>query len=393
MANVVFFPFHDYKLSLLEGFRTRDSHIYSQSIKDPAVDKVIIINRPTLLLEVLLKRKTYKTAGTVIYSSSTITIQKISDKVYVVDILDLSFIKPMIKGKGFISELYFRNRKLIAKAISKLECEEFLSYESSPLTRETVEFLSPQKKVFDGVDNFCKHDSYAALKKALRAEYNKIINHYDSIFFNGKDSLDYFHCTDNNRVEFMANGVDVERFQAKYAPPKCYLDSQKNDKKIAVYAGKMQSMFDSKLVRDLAIANPEVDFYFLGKILEGQPDIELAEFANVIFVGDVHYDSLPAYITNATVCIIPYLVDKQHGGDPIKFYEYLASGSAIVSTCIGDIQRYDDNSSVFIIEKKNFLSSFKAALLKGDNKMNRVIPEHMTWQYKARYMFEQLGGE
>lgn len=386
--NIVFFPFHDYKLSLLEGFRTRDAHIYSQSIKNTAVDKVIIINRPTLLLEVLLKRKTYKTAGTVIYSSSSLTIQKISEKVFIVDIIDFSFFKPIFKGKSFISELYFRNRKLIKIALTKLECKKFLSYESSPLTRKTVEFLSPQKKVFDGVDNFCKHDSYAALRDPLKAEYSHIINSYEKIFFNGKDSLDYFSCSDNSRVEFMANGVDFERFQAEYAPPLCYLDSQKNNKKIAVYAGKMQSMFDIDLVKNLAITNPDVDFYFLGKILEGQPNIELAEYANVIFVGDVHYDSLPAYIANATVCIIPYLVNKQHGGDPIKFYEYLASGNAIVSTCIGDIQRYHDNLSVFVVEKENFLSSFKLALAKECSKNIRIIPEHMTWQYKANYMFE-----
>jgi hypothetical protein len=390
--NIIFLPFHDYKLSLLEGFRTRDAHIYGQSIKDPAVDKVIIINRPTLLLEVLLKRKTSKTAGTIIYSNSTMTIQKISDKVYIIDILDLSMIKPILKGKGFISELYFRNRKLIQNALIKLECKDFVSYESSPLTRETVDFLSPRKKVFDGVDNFCKHDSYAALRERLRNDYNKIINNYESIFFNGKDSLDYFNCSDNERVEFMANGVDVARFQNDYPQPKSYTKSQENNKKIAVYAGKMQSMFDVELVRELAIANPAVDFYFLGKILEGQPDKDLAEFTNVVFVGDVHYDSLPAYITNATVCIIPYLVNKQHGGDPIKFYEYLASGSSIVSTCIGDIQRYHDSSSVFIVNKENFVKSFNTALLKGDIKESRTIPEHMTWQYKARYMFKQFGG-
>jgi len=386
--NIVFFPFHDYKLSLLEGFRTRDSHIYSQTISNSAVAKVIIINRPTLLIEVLLRRKTYKTAGSIIYSNKSLTIQKISDKLFVVDIIDYSIFKPFIKGKGFISELYFRNRTFIKQALAMLECSKYLSYESSPLTRETVDFLSPQKRVFDGVDNFCKHDSYAALKTPLKAEYAKIIENYDQIFFNGKDSLDYFDCKENTRVEFMANGVDFERFQRDYAVPIQYLISLENNRKVAVYAGKMQSMFDVDLVKNLAIENPEVDFYFLGKILEGQPDVQLAEYTNVIFVGDVHYDLLPAYITNATVCIIPYLVNKQHGGDPIKFYEYLASGNSIVSTCIGDIQKYHDNSSVFIVEKDSFLSSFQLALAIGNCKTTRIIPKHMTWQYKASYMFQ-----
>jgi len=387
--NIVFFPFHDYKLSLLEGFRTRDAHIYSQTLVNKNIDKVIIINRPTLLLEMLLKRKTYKTKGTEIYSSNFMTIQKVSEKLFIIDIIDLSFIKPILKGKGFISELYYSNRKLIEKALVILECGSFVSYESSPLTRETVNYLSPDRKVFDGVDNFCKHDSYAALKEKLKTEYDFIIKSYEKIFFNGKDSLDYFNCALNTHVEFMANGVDTKRFQAKYDKPKNYLLSYQKERKIAVYAGKMQSMFDIELIRDLAIANQGVDFYFLGKILEGQPDIELADLSNVIFVGDVHYDLLPAYITNATVCIIPYLVNKQHGGDPIKFYEYLASGSSIVSTCIGDIEKYHDGISVFVVNREDFISSFSIALSNGTEKQNRIIPEHMTWQYKANYMFEQ----
>jgi len=384
---IVFFPFHDYKLSLVEGFRTRDAHIYGQTI-DNSKNKVIIVNRPTLFLEVLLKKKKYKTQGEVIYSNNFITIQKVTEKLFIIDIIDFSILKPVFKGKAFISELYFRNTSRLKEALNFLDCHSFTSYESSPLTRETVNFLSPEAKVFDGVDNFCKHDSYTPLREHLKAEYFQIIDSYDKIFFNGKDSLTYFNCKENENVEFMANGVDYQRFQTKHTCPELYNASKKSNKDIAVYAGKMQSMFDVNLVRELATANQHVDFYFLGKILEGEPDKDLADLTNVIFVGDVHYDLLPAYITHATICIIPYLVNKQHGGDPIKFYEYLASGNKIVSTLIGDIQKYHNNSDVFIIDRSEFLSSFKRALSNPNNNIHRVIPEHMSWQYKANHMFE-----
>ncbi|WP_448563848.1 glycosyltransferase [Thalassotalea ganghwensis] len=386
--NLVFFPFHDYKLSLKEGFRTRDAHIYSKVIDNTSIHKTIIINRPTLLLEVVLKRKTANTSGEVIFTDGRLTVQKISEKLFVVDIIDFSVIRPILKGKAFISDLYFRNRKLIKKALTKLNSLEFTSYESSPLTRKTVEFLSPQKKIFDGVDNFCKHDSYASLKEELQAEYQSILKSYDKIYFNGRDSLSYFNCTNNERVEFMPNGVDFDRFQSEYKTPIIYKNSKLRKRKIAVYAGKMQSMFDVDLAAELAKSNPDVDFFYLGKILEGQPDIELQLYPNVIFTGDVHYEQLPAHITNADVCIIPYLVDKQHGGDPIKFYEYLASGNKIVSTCIGDIEKYHDNSSVYIVDKADFVDSFNSVIQSNTNKSIRSIPKHMTWQYKAERMFD-----
>lgn len=385
--NLVFFPFHDYKLSLKEGFRTRDAHIYSKAIDNKLVENIIIINRPTLLLEVALSRKSMKTTGEIVYSSNRLTIQKVKDNLFVIDILDFSIVKPIKKGKGFISELYYRNRELIKKSLDTLNCCDFTSYESSPLTRETVNFLQPSKKVFDGVDNFCKHDSYSLIKEELKAEYHKIIESYEKIYFNGKDSLDFFNCSDNERVQFMANGVDYERFQNKYSLPEQYKSSKSNQRKVAVYAGKMQSMFDTKLVAYLARKNPEVDFFFLGKILEGQPDKDLQEYRNVTFTGDIHYDLLPSYITHADICIIPYLVEKQHGGDPIKFYEYLASGATIVSTCIGDIEKYHDGKSVFIVDKNTFVDSFNLAVKSSLQKEKRNIPEHMTWQYKANDMF------
>lgn len=386
--NLVFFPFHDYKLSLKEGFRTRDAHIYSKVIDNTSVEKTIIINRPTLLLEVALKRKTSKTAGEVIYTNGRLTIQKINDRLFIVDIIDYSVFKPILRGKAFISDLYFRNRKLIQNALAKLNSLEFTSYESSPLTRKTIEFLSPQKKIFDGVDNFCKHDSYAPLKEALKIEYQNILSSYDKVYFNGKDSLSYFNCANNERVEFMPNGVDFERFQSEYQTPNNYRKSKLQKRKIAVYAGKMQSMFDVDLAAELAKSNPDVDFFYLGKILEGQPDKDLQAYSNVFFTGDVHYEQLPAHITNADVCIIPYLVDKQHGGDPIKFYEYLAAGNKIVSTCIGDIEKYHDNSSVYIVDKANFVNSFNSVIQNNTDKSTRTIPKHMTWQYKAECMFD-----
>ncbi|KYL36922.1 hypothetical protein A2I96_06510 [Pseudoalteromonas tetraodonis] len=385
--NIVFLPFHDYKLSLLEGFRTRDAHIYSQIVKSNNVDNVVIINRPTLFLEVLLQRKNLSTpGGRLIYSSKMLNIREIRSKLFVIDILDFSFIKPILLGKGFINQLYFKNKEKIKKALDIIGCDDFVTYESSPLTRSLVEYLEPRLKVFDGVDNFCKHESYAPLNNFLVHEYNEIIKTYEKVFFNSKDSLDFFHCKRNDNVEFMANGVDCERFQQDYSVPSNYIKSKSLGRNIAVYAGKMQSMFDVNLARDLAKQFPQVDFFYLGKILTGSPNIQLLDCENINFIGDIHYDLLPSFITNSDICIIPYRVEKQHGGDPIKFYEYYASGKPIVTTCIGDIQKYHDNESVFVVNRDDFCVSFELALA-SVHREKRAIPEEMSWTYKAEYMF------
>ena len=92
--NIICFPFHDYKTALKEGFRTRDTHLYSLFKQSEGVENVVIVNRPTLALEVVFGRKSYKTNGFLVYKDSFLCITKVEDNVYVIDILDFSFVGP-----------------------------------------------------------------------------------------------------------------------------------------------------------------------------------------------------------------------------------------------------------------------------------------------------------
>jgi glycosyltransferase involved in cell wall biosynthesis len=114
-----------------------------------------------------------------------------------------------------------------------------------------------------------------------------------------------------------------------------------------------------------------------------------SSYANVHFLGDIHYDKLPSYIMNATICIIPYDIEKQHGGDPIKFYEYFATGLPIVSTKIGEISSFHDNESVFIVNRSEFVESCGKALTIRSSEY-RKLPVQITWVYKAQYMIDKI---
>lgn len=384
--NIICFPFHDYKTALNEGFRTRDTHLYSLFKQDEGVDNVVIINRPTLALEVVLGRKNYKTSGDLVYKDSFLCITQVAVNVYVIDILDFSFIRPVFEKKRFISKLYKKNYKYILKALNILNISNYISYESSPLTRETVHELAPIYKIFDGVDNFCKHTTYSNMKLWLKSEYIRIIDTYPYVYFNSHDSINYFNCENKDNVEFLSNGVDFSRFQCAKELPTAFKGRSNS---IGVYAGKMQSMFDVELVKELALAFPSTDWFYLGKVLEGNINEKLSSYVNVHFLGDIHYDKLPSYIINANICIIPYVIDKQHGGDPIKFYEYFATGLPIVSTKIGEISSFHDNESVFIVKRNDFVESCRKALAIRTSGY-RKLPDEMTWSFKAKYMINKI---
>ncbi len=383
--NVVCIPFHDIKLAQVEGFRTRDSHLYQFFAEHVDVEKVIVFNRPTMLLEMILGKKKLLTAGERIYSQNNLFITRVTDRLYAIDILDLSLIKPVTRGKSFIPELYSKHLGLYLKALSILNVKEYVTYESSPLSVPLSENLSPVHRIFDGVDNLCKHSTYAKLKSTLMNLYSRVLDSYPTVFFNSRDSIKYFSAQNKRHVEFLPNGVDFDRFRQSYPVPPLLGELSRP---CVVYAGKMQEMLDTDLVASCASAMPNVTFLMLGKVLEPAIKTKLAHLENVKFGGDILYTQLPAYICNADVCFIPYRVDRQHGGDPIKFYEYMAANKKIISTEIGEIAQYHNDKDIVVCDRVAFVEKLKN-LLSCDVEIANILPETMRWSYKADYMLRK----
>lgn len=385
--NVVCIPFHDIKLAQVEGFRTRDAHLYRFFAKHESVSTVVIFNRPTMLPELLLKRKQLKTKGELVYAKKGIYITRLQPGLFAVDILDRSPLQPILKGKRYIPELYIRNKERFQKALSVLDVKDYITYESSPLTVPFCNELTPQQRIFDGVDNLCKHSTYAALHGRLETIYRHVIDTYPFVYFNSQDSVKYFSVQALEKVEFLPNGVDFSIFRQSYDRPTLMANLPRP---LVVYAGKMQEMLDVELIQHCAQRLPQATFLLLGKVLSGEIKAKLSSAPNVMFGGDIRYDDLPAYITHADVCFIPYRVDKQHGGDPIKFYEYMAANKKTLSTAIGEIEKYHDGVATVVCAREVFVDQLEV-LLATDRAIDNVLPESMTWEYKADYMLKKAG--
>lgn len=386
-TNLVCIPFHDFKIATNEGYRTRDSHLYKHFSENILIKNLIIFNRPTLMIELLLRRKKYLSKGEVIYKKYPLTITKYKENCYVVDILDISIISPLINGKGFIARLYEKNAKIYKIALELLKIEKYSTYESSPLTVDLVKKLSPKFRAFDGVDNLIKHFTYRKYKVFLDKAYGYAIKNYELVVFNSTDSIKYFNVEDMENVFLVPNGVDYEKFQLSNPMPNKF---KTIGKPIIVYAGKMGSIFDCELVAELAEKYQDYNFVFLGKILEGNIDEKFRSYKNVFFLGDIYYEDLPAFITNSTLCIIPYKEEKWHGGDPIKFYEYMAANKPIITTRIGEIGKFHNGKSIFVVKREEFSDSIQKAMNSNIDNIIHVLPGNITWKEKSEWFVDKI---
>ena len=117
----------------------------------------------------------------------------------------------------------------------------------------------------------------------------------------------------------IVNGVDVERFG--------YADDASRGE-VCVYVGAFDARFDWGQVITWATRHPTWRFVLAGP--SGAPPAGVP--GNVEVLGAVPYDELPRLLAQARVGLLPFSDDPlNRGRSPMKLYEYLASGLAVVS--------------------------------------------------------------
>jgi len=119
----------------------------------------------------------------------------------------------------------------------------------------------------------------------------------------------------------LENGVDIERFtpvDGGSAPRPA----------VGVYVGALDGRFDWAQLDRWARAHAEWRFVIAGP--DPAPPSPLP--SNVDLIGAIAYDALPSLLHDARVGLLPLSDDPLNAGrSPMKLYEYLAAGLAVVS--------------------------------------------------------------
>lgn len=393
--NLVVIPFHDWKKCEHEGFRTRDAHFMQEFGKHPQINKVLIVNRPTSLPEMLLLRKNWHiTEGNSIYATRNMKLSQVDDKSYTVDTRVLDTWKPLIQQRKWLPSAY-GNKKLVhnvESALSTLDMRQnYALFMSAPLFVPLVKQLTPKVIAFDAQDNLMKHSLYRNVPNLL-SYYDYCMKYADIITANSMETTQWFALKNDNATH-IGNGVSLTFFDStkEYMIPD---DLRNIPRPIVGYAGKMQDMFDVTLMCKTVESMTDVSFVFIGQQLNSKWMKPLWRYPNVYYLGDKRYYLLPSYLAAFDVCIIPYRPDKQHGGDPIKFYEYLAMQKPIVTTDIGDVSKFRSYPNVRIANTAKQFSVDLKSLLKslGSSKSTAgyELPTEILWSSKADYIIGQI---
>ena len=130
-------------------------------------------------------------------------------------------------------------------------------------------------------------------------------------------------------VLLLRNGCDYEHFAAT--------ERKRGKRPVIGYYGAISDWFDSDLVAVLADRRPDWDFVLVGST-SGADTSRLRRLPNVSLPGERSYESLPRWLGRFDVAVIPFKASAlTNATNPVKVYEMLAAGMAIVSVPMREV--------------------------------------------------------
>lgn len=190
------------------------------------------------------------------------------------------------------------------------------------------------KIVYDCMDHHAGFSTNAA--PALRTE-DQLIRAADLVLATSHRLLQDVSRFNNNCL-LVPNGADFEHF--RLPPPEIPAELAGLPRPVIGYYGAIADWFDTRLVRDLALARPGWSFLLIGSTR--QADLApLRDVRNVYLLGEKPYRSLPAYLHRFDAAVIPFKkLPLTDATNPVKLYEYLSAGKPVVATRLDELSHY-----------------------------------------------------
>ena len=386
---LAYIPYHDWRKIVAEGNRTRDAHFIDSFRKNKQLNKLIIVNRPITFLELIVKKRklNFKLNGEVVFEKSNGKLYKIDEQTFVLDFVMNQSLKQMIKGRSwfFMSYQDKQFKHFYYECINYLDCEYLPVISANIFAYRFFESIKG-KKLFDAWDNFYLMPGMKSIKKELFEAYLSYSKSTKKWFTNSTENISFYKRNYNvSDIELLTNGVGKGVFNQKNSIPDDLKKIKNKGNILAGFGGKITHLFDSEIFNYITANNPKINFIIIGQVLDKKEFKKIVIRENVYYLGDKHYGVYPNYITNLDIGIIPYRIkDKQHGGDSIKAYEYLASGLKVVGTNGNGLQNLEE-----YIHIANTKEEFNE-MLKMSNEKETFEIENFSWENKSFKLLEEI---
>ncbi len=219
--------------------------------------------------------------------------------------------------------------------------------------------------------------------------------------------------TTENEIITAPNGVELERYDHLPAPEKAreILGLQKGF--TAGYTGHFYAGRGMSLMVEMAKALPEINFLWVGgeqrEVIAWQEEAAKAGLSNLKLTGFVDNAVLAQYQAASDVLLMPYgtSIAGSGGGDsaqvasPMKMFEYMAAGRAILSSDLPVIHEVLDDETAYFCPPEDLQAWIAALVSLKENpvkcqmlgKSAKAMVKNYTWKARAEKALDGFKGK
>lgn len=181
------------------------------------------------------------------------------------------------------------------------------------------------------------------------------------------------------KTQLLPHGVDTQLFST---PSPRASDLPNNGKPIAGFYGSLSQWLDYDLIHHIACNLPNWEFVFIGPI--ELSSCQLPKLPNVHYLGPKAHYLLPSYSQHWNVSLLPFKANQQiQACSPLKLMEYLAAGSAIVTTDFPALKPYRKHVNI-AQNSEEMISMLHLACQQP--KLPRDIVTQESWDSRSQFV-------
>jgi len=241
----------------------------------------------------------------------------------------------------------------------------------------------------------CYHrlDDYAALSPKDRPLEQAIESRADLLFVVSVP-LQEQYARQGRKAILLPNGVDLAHFsQALKEETEVPEELASLPSPRIGFIGLVEPLWvDTELLVSLARARPDWSVVVIGDTKKWRVPSDAPK--NLHILGPRPYGRVPHYLKGMDVCLVPFRNNAvSQAASPLKLYEYLAAGRAVVSTPVPDLA-FLGSVVRSARSQDEFLAAIKEALLLAHDPTERqrrleVAAQH-SWQQRAQVALEWI---
>ena len=225
--------------------------------------------------------------------------------------------------------------------------------------------------------------SFTGYSRSAKSVERRILSQVDMVFTASQGLREYASLNGANTIEYLPNGIDLERFTKSNICTDLKLPEFKGP--VAVYVGAFGYWFDHQTILQLAGQRPDLTILLIGPMESDLPKYK--NVPNVHLTESVPAEQIPAYLSLADVGLIPFNVMEfprlLNDVNPLKLYEYMAAGLPVVSFRWKELERM--KSPAHLVDSREEFVSAVSAILEhsstGTGESERLFAGQHDWNH------------